>query len=711
MKKIILFITAIGIFFIGSIAWAEDTVVTIYFAGTGLTEEWWNPALAEGSCGTSGFWTRESVATLHKWQNVSGTQKKKFIDGIGSGCPNFCLIDLIQQGVPDLEWCRGWETCLEEAKNFLVNDVLPNSSGKIILNLVGFSRGGISAIRFANRISSDDLISQHPSLTRIEKINLLAFDPVAGDTGLSPGEFILDDLVSQYVGIYSTDERAALFSPAIPDFESSETKYWMFRVPGSHETMAGNIQTDGHSTNWNPGCGVLFLEECFDEDLLDVSWVTTFISVRLLGSSQWGNVDFNMNELNAWHGGLSGANSETLFVQKVGPQTGNMWDYNYWGMRKFTVFPLVGFESCEYDPPTLIYRYYAFLDWFVFGGFNYDRCTDWFYQLGSDPAVWQRQTLESGPFWPIDPLDDGEWALAKLQELGNSAPVADANGPYVDDEGSLIIFDASGSSDPDGDPLTYRWDFDNDGVWDTGWSSNSTASHTWGDNHTVTARVEVSDGSLSDDADGDVTVHNVNPTAHIDSVEQPHPHFILPLVHTLTFHGSFTDPGWLDTHTSMWNFGDGSVIPGTLIEENTEPDATGNSIADHSYAAPGDYPVILNIKDDDGGMESDTITVTVVTAKKANEVINNYIQMLPETAFKNNAKKRKNAFSNKMSVTGKMIDSGKYQAVIDKLLNDVRAKADGYVDGKSKNDWITDPDTQEEICMMIDDLTAYLESL
>ena len=87
------------------------------------------------------------------------------------------------------------------------------------------------------------------------------------------------------------------------------------------------------------------------------------------------------------------------------------------------------------------------------------------------------------------------------------------------------------------------------------------------------------------------------------------------------------------------------------------------------------------------------------------------MQMLPETAFKNNAKKRKNAFSNKMSVTGKMIDSGKYQAVIDKLLNDVRAKADGYVDGKSKNDWITDPDTQEEICMMIDDLTAYLESL
>jgi len=43
----------------------EDTneVVTIYFAGTGLTEEWWDPEKAVGA-GGRGFWTRESVATL-----------------------------------------------------------------------------------------------------------------------------------------------------------------------------------------------------------------------------------------------------------------------------------------------------------------------------------------------------------------------------------------------------------------------------------------------------------------------------------------------------------------------------------------------------------------------------------------------------------------------------------------------------------------------
>ena len=36
---------------------------------------------------------------------------------------------------------------------------------------------------------------------------------------------------------------------------------------------------------------------------------------------------------------------------------------------------------------------------------------------------------------------------------------------------------------------------------------------------------------------------------------------------------------------------------------------------------------------------------------------------------------------------------------------------DGYVDGKSNNDWIEDSPMQVDICMMIDDLIAYLEYL
>ena len=44
----------------------------------------------------------------------------------------------------------------------------------------------------------------------------------------------------------------------------------------------------------------------------------------------------------------------------------------------------------------------------------------------------------------------------------NSAPSADAGGPYTIAEGNDLVLNGSASSDPDGDTLTYSWDLDND---------------------------------------------------------------------------------------------------------------------------------------------------------------------------------------------------------------------------------------------------------
>jgi hypothetical protein len=296
-----------------------------------------------------------------------------------------------------------------------------------------------------------------------------------------------------------------------------------------------------------------------------------------------------------------------------------------------------------------------------------------------------------------------------LTTFPNLPPIADANGPYTGYEGSAITFNASGSSDPEGDTLDYRWDFDDDGNWDTDWSTDPTAEFTWGDDHIGTVKVEVRDQiGKNDTSTATITVDNVAPTATLDAMDQPNTQFILPVVHDLTFGGNFTDPGWLDTHSSEWDFGDSTVILGTLTEENDEPNATGTTTANHTYSAPGIYTITLTVTDDEGDSGTDTMQVEVVDEFGALQDIKDYIQSRPDTAFKGKANQQKNALHNKISAIFKMLEKQKYTSAINKLNSDIRDKADGHVDGNPNNDWIIDETAQQDICMKIDDLTAYL---
>ena len=180
----------------------------------------------------------------------------------------------------------------------------------------------------------------------------------------------------------------------------------------------------------------------------------------------------------------------------------------------------------------------------------------------------------------------------------NEPPTPIHNGPYTQVEGSVVTFNTTGTSDPDGDVLTYSWTFGDGG---TGTGSNPT--HVYADNGVYPVTLTVDDG------------HNppvtVNTTSTITN---------LPPVPTLTTStpnvscgqnglvtSTFTDPGIIDM---LWSYdidwGDGSAH-----STGTTSTQAGTIPGSHLYAANGTYTVTIKVTDKDGGMGSATTQITM----------------------------------------------------------------------------------------------------
>jgi hypothetical protein len=93
----------------------------------------------------------------------------------------------------------------------------------------------------------------------------------------------------------------------------------------------------------------------------------------------------------------------------------------------------------------------------------------------------------------------------------NDPPTAGAGGPYVVDEGSSVQLAATGS-DPEGGPLTYAWDLDGDGTFETAGQTPTYAAADGPATRTVSVRV-TDDGGLTRTGSATVTIRNVAPTA------------------------------------------------------------------------------------------------------------------------------------------------------------------------------------------------------
>jgi predicted extracellular nuclease len=87
----------------------------------------------------------------------------------------------------------------------------------------------------------------------------------------------------------------------------------------------------------------------------------------------------------------------------------------------------------------------------------------------------------------------------------NSVPSVDAGGPYAVVEGGSVVVTATGG-DPDGDPLTYAWDLDDNGTFETPGPSATFSAALLQAPAERTIRVRVSDGSSTATDTATVTV-------------------------------------------------------------------------------------------------------------------------------------------------------------------------------------------------------------
>lgn len=178
----------------------------------------------------------------------------------------------------------------------------------------------------------------------------------------------------------------------------------------------------------------------------------------------------------------------------------------------------------------------------------------------------------------------------------NVPPTAEARGPYSGYTSQTITFDASGSTDSDGTIVGYRWDWTNDGTYDTSWLTTPTTTHSYptAGSYTIKLKVQDNAGATSrDTATVTVTIpQNQPPTADFTYTPSSPTN-----VNIIQFTDTSTDIDGTIASWS-WTFGDGST--------STSQHPT------HKYAAAGTYQVTLTVKDNDALTDSQLKEIKVV---------------------------------------------------------------------------------------------------
>jgi PKD repeat protein len=212
----------------------------------------------------------------------------------------------------------------------------------------------------------------------------------------------------------------------------------------------------------------------------------------------------------------------------------------------------------------------------------------------STAPVFTRELMTAGPHDVSLRVNDGHGGIGNtvqtINVVANSAPTASFTyAPETPKTGDAVSFDGTGSSDPDGDTLTYLWTIDAVPA-----GNGPTLTHTFAvsGGHFVQLKVTDPYGG-SNTSSQTLMVANRPPTASF-TVSPGSP----KAGAAATFDGTASSDPDGTIASYAWTFGDGSS-------------AVGPSPS-HTYAAVGTYTAALVVTDNGGATASVTKSITVV---------------------------------------------------------------------------------------------------
>jgi parallel beta-helix repeat protein len=182
---------------------------------------------------------------------------------------------------------------------------------------------------------------------------------------------------------------------------------------------------------------------------------------------------------------------------------------------------------------------------------------------------------------------------------GNEIPNADANGPYSGQTNIEIEFDGSGSSDPDGSIVGYRWDWTNDGSYDTGWLTKSKTKHTYSSDGVYTVKLQIKDNNGATDTDiSKVTISFVN--------QKPNAYILKPTI-------SEADYGDNIEFEAYGHDSDGTIVEYLWWSDPEELHSVNKSFTKNDLPA-GQYTIYLKVKDNIGEWSSEVSTTIMIVS-------------------------------------------------------------------------------------------------